>query len=132
LKKPILILGIAGCFSVIIIFLMTNFLPLVGTSEKYNISVDPIIISDEMGTETHVSIKNTGTDALTNIIVDYGGTAKPDVISKLNPGEKISLSPPVGSELKVVKVTTNEGIDVTKEYRTPASASFVGNSGYGG
>lgn len=125
-------LGIAGCFLVIIIFLTVNFLPLTITSDKYNISVDPIIISDEMGTETHVSIKNTGTDILTNIIVSYGGTAKPDMISKLDPGEKISLSPPVGSELKVVKVTTSEGIDVTKEYRTPASASFVGNSGYGG
>lgn len=85
-----------------------------------------------MGTETHVSIKNIGTDTLTNIVVNYGGTAKPDVISKLNPGEKISLSPPVGSELKVVKVTTDQGIKITKEYRTPASASFVGNSGYGG
>lgn len=85
-----------------------------------------------MGTETHVSIKNTGTDALTNIVVNYGGTAKPDVIPKLNPGEKISLSPPVGSELKVVRVTTDEGIEITKEYRTPTSLIFVGNSGYGG
>ncbi len=132
MKKPLLALVIAGGFLAIIIYLVTNFLPLTGTSEKYNISVDPIIISDEMGTETHVSIKNTGTDALTNIVVNYGGTAKPDIIPKLNPGEKISLSPPVGSELKAVKVTTNEGIDITKEYRTPASASFVGNSGYGG
>jgi hypothetical protein len=90
------------------------------------------MISDEMGTETHVAIKNTGTNTLTNIIVNYGGTAKPDIISKLNPGEKMSLSPPVGSELKVVKVTTDQGIEITKEYRTPASASFVGNSGYGG
>ena len=85
-----------------------------------------------MGTETHVTIKNTGTDTLTNIIVNYGGTAKPDVISKLDSGEKISLSPPVGSELKFVKVTADQGIDLTKPYRTPASASFVGNSGYGG
>ena len=117
---------------VIIIFLLTNFLPLTTTSEKYNISVDPIMVSDEMGTETHVSIKNIGTDPLTNIVVNYGGTAKPDMIPKLNPGEKISLSPPVGSELKTVKVTTDQGIEITKEYRTPASASFVGNSGYGG
>ncbi|MDR3783149.1 MAG: hypothetical protein P4K92_07615 [Candidatus Nitrosotalea sp.] len=132
MKKPLLALAVTGGFLAIIIYLVTNFLPLTGTSEKYNMSVDPIMISDEMGTETHVSIKNTGTDALTNIIVNYGGTARPDIIPKLNPGEKISLSPPVGSELKVVKVTTNEGIEITKEYRTPASVSFVGNSGYGG
>jgi uncharacterized membrane protein len=132
LKKLFFTVAVVGGFLVIIVFLVANFLPLTGTSEKYNMSVDPILISDEMGTETHVSIKNTGTDTLTNIVVNYGGTAKPDVIPKLNPGEKISLSPPVGSELKVVKVTTNEGIEITKEYRTPASASFVGNSGYGG
>jgi len=132
LKKPLLALVVAGGFLAIIIYLVTNFLPITSTSEKYNISVDPIMISDEMGTETHVAIKNIGTDTLTNIVVNYGGTAKPDIIPKLNPGEKVSLSPPVGSELKVVKVTTNEGIEITKEYRTPASASFVGNSGYGG
>jgi hypothetical protein len=132
LKKPLLVLATFGGFAVIIIFLLINFLPWTTTSEKYSILVDPIMISDEMGTETHVAIKNTGTSPLTNIIVNYGGTAKPDIIPKLNPGEKMSLSPPVGSELKVVKVTTDQGIEITKEYRTPASASFVGNSGYGG
>lgn len=85
-----------------------------------------------MGTETHVTIKNTGMNALTNIIVRYGGTTKPDIIPILSPGEKVSLSPPEGSELKDVRVTTDQGIDIIKEYRTPASASFVGNSGYGG
>lgn len=85
-----------------------------------------------MGTETHVAIKNTGMNALTNIVVHYGGTAKSDIITTLNPGEKISLSPPEGSELEEVRVTTDQGINITKEYRTPVSASFVGNSGYGG
>lgn len=85
-----------------------------------------------MGTETHVSIKNTGTDILTNVVVYYGGTAKPDIIRVLSPGEKISLSPPDGSELNEVMVTTDQGINMTKEYRIPTSANFVGNSGYGG
>lgn len=117
---------------ILIIFFATNFFPMIFTSAKYNIVVDPIIVKDEMGTETHVSIKNTGTNALTNIIVRYGGTTKPDIIPILNPGEKVSLSPPEGSELNNVRVTTDQGIDIIKEYRTPASASFVGNSGYGG
>lgn len=109
-----------------------NFFPTIFTTEKYNIAVDPIIIKDEMGTETHVSIKNTGRNPLTNIVVHYGGTTKPDIIPILNPGEKVSLSPPDGSELNNVRVTTDQGIDIVKEYRTPASISFVGNSGYGG
>ncbi len=95
-------------------------------------SVDPIIVKDDMGTETHVAIRNTGTNALTNIVVEYGGSTKPDVIPILNPGEKISLSPPDGSTLDEVQVTADQGINITKEYRTPASISFVGNSGYGG
>jgi hypothetical protein len=109
-----------------------SFLPIIPTSAKYNISIDPVIVKDEMGTETHVAIKNTGTNALTNVIVYYGGTAKPDVIAILNPGEKISLSPPDGSSLDVVHVTSDQGINMTQEYRTPTSVNFVGNSGYGG
>lgn len=121
-----------GGFAAVAIFLLVTFLPIIPTSEKYSISVDPIIVKDEMGTETHVAIKNTGTDVLTHVVVYYGGSAKSDIIPTLDPGEKISLSPPEGSELNEVRITTDQGINITKEYRTPASASFVGNSGYGG
>jgi hypothetical protein len=121
-----------GGFAAVAIFLIVIFLPIIPISEKYSISVDPIIVKDEMGTETHVAIRNTGTDALTHVVVYYGGSAKSDIIPTLSPGEKISLSPPEGSELNEVRITTDQGINITKEYRTPASASFVGNSGYGG
>lgn len=113
------------------IFLALSFLVAIPT-QKYDISITPIIVKDAMGTETHVLIKNTGRDALTNIKIDYGGTAKPDVIPLLNAGDKISLSPPEGSDLTVVRVTTDQGIDVSEPYREPASVPFVGNSGYGG
>ena len=132
LKKSILSIAMGGGFAAVTIFFLVIFLPIIPTSEKYSISVDPIIVKDEMGTETHVAIKNTGMNALTNIVVYYGGSAKPEVIPILNPGEKISLSPPDGSELNEVRITTDQGINITKEYRTPASVSFVGNSGYGG
>jgi hypothetical protein len=132
LKKPILALVIGECFASIIVFLIVSFLPIISTSERYNISVYPIIVKDEMGTETHVTIKNIGMSSLTNIVIHYGGTAKSDIIPTLKPGEKISLSPPDGSDLNKVRVTTDQGIDVTQQYKTPASANFVGNSGYGG
>ncbi len=132
MKKPILSIAIGGCFVAVTIFLVSSFLPIIPTSAKYSISVDPVIVKDEMGTETHVAIKNTGTDSLTNVVIYYGGTAKPDTIPVLNPGEKISVSPPEGSELDKVYITTDQGINVTKEYRSPTSANFVGNSGYGG
>ncbi|NHH97083.1 hypothetical protein DYY66_1352 [Candidatus Nitrosotalea sp. FS] len=132
MKKSILSIAMGGGFAAVAIFLLVIFLPIIPISEKYSISVDPIIVKDEMGTETHVAIRNTGTDALTHVVVYYGGSAKSDIIPTLNPGEKISLSPPEGSELNEVRITTDQGINITKEYRTPASASFVGNSGYGG
>jgi len=109
-----------------------NFLPIVPPSEKYDVSIDPILVKDNMGTETHVTIKNTGMNSLTNVTIYYGGTARPDVIPILHPGEKVLLSPPEGSDIEEVRVTANEGLDVTKSYRVPASAPFVGNSGYGG
>ncbi|MGI0018577.1 MAG: hypothetical protein ACREA1_07695 [Nitrosotalea sp.] len=132
MKKPVLSIAIGGCFVAVTIFLVFSFLPIIPTSAKYSIAVDPVIVKDEMGTETHVAIKNTGTDALTNVVIYYGGTAKPDTIPVLNPGEKISLSPPEGSDLDKVYIITDQGLNVTKEYRSPTSANFVGNSGYGG
>lgn len=131
MKIPLLTIGIVSGLSVITIFLVSSFL-LTAPTQKYGISVDPIIVRDSMGTETHVTVKNTGTDALTNVKIDYGGTAKSDIIPSLNPGDKVSLSPPEGSDLTVVRVTDDQGVDVTQPYRTPASAPFVGNSGYGG
>lgn len=132
MKRSILTGALAGGFGAIGIFLLLIFIPIIPTSERYSISVDPIIVQDAMGTETHVAIKNTGTEPLTNVTVYYGGTAKSDTIAVLGPGERISLSPPDGSQLDIVRVTSDHGINITKEYRTPASADFVGNSGYGG
>jgi hypothetical protein len=132
LKKHVLTIAIGGILAAIIIFLAFSFLPILPPSQKYDISVTPILVRDEMGTETHVTIKNTGMDALTNVTVNYGGTAKPDVIPILNPGDKIMLSPPEGSDLTEVRVTSDQGIDVTQPYTVPASAPFIGNSGYGG
>lgn len=74
MKTSILAIVFAVGFAAIIVFLAVNFLPIIPT-EKYDISVDPIMIMDEMGTETHVAIKNTGMNALTNVLVHYGGTA---------------------------------------------------------
>jgi hypothetical protein len=132
LKTPVLVAIIGGGIGALLVFLVLTFLPVIPPSQKYDIFVNPIMVRDSMGTETHVDIKNTGMDPLTNIKVDYGGTAKPDVIPILNPGQKITLSPPQGSDLTIVRVTADQGIAVSKPYNIPASAPFVGNSGYGG
>jgi hypothetical protein len=119
-------------FAVVVLYITLSFSPVFSTSEKFKILVDPIIVTDHMGTETHVALRNLGMNTLTNVTVHYSGTTRSDVIPVLNPGEKVSLSPPDGSDLGSVTVTTDQGIDVTKPYRTPTSLDFVGNSGYGG
>ncbi|MDE1727355.1 MAG: hypothetical protein KGH89_08870 [Thaumarchaeota archaeon] len=132
MKKPVLVLVIGGGLAALVIFFAFSFFSIIPPSQKYDISVDPILVKDSMGSETHVIIKNTGMDTLTNVKIDYGGTAKSDVIPILNPGDRIILSPPVGSDLNEVRVTTDQGINIVQPYRVPASAPFVGNSGYGG
>ena len=88
-----------------------------GSSAKYEISLDPFKDPQDLFTTTHVTVQNTGTAPLTNVIIDYGGYS--DRIPLLKPGEKIILSPPSGSELKQVTVTSDEGVHVTMPYRLP-------------
>ncbi|MGI0088635.1 MAG: hypothetical protein ACREBI_11865 [Nitrosotalea sp.] len=124
MKTPALVVIVGGSLGALLIFIVITFLPIIPPSQKYDISVDPIMVKDNLGTETHVEIKNTGIDPLTNVKVEYGGTAKPDVIPVLHPGEKITLSPPDGSDFKQVTVVSEQGVNVTEQYRIPANALF--------
>jgi len=90
-----------------------------GPTEKYAIFLDPFKDKQSLVTDTHVTVQNVGKEPLTNVKVDYGGSSKPDIIPLLNPGEKVILSPSAGSDLQKVTVTTDQGVNVTKPYRTP-------------
>jgi hypothetical protein len=101
------------------------------TYTRYALSVDPVISKGDFGTYTHVIIKNTGRQPVTNVKVDYGSQAKPDLIPVINPGERIMLSPPDGSDLSQVRVTADGGIDIVEQYRSPTNAPMIGNGGFG-
>lgn len=88
-------------------------------TEEYAVFLDPFKDKQTLVTDTHVTVQNVGRDPLTNVKVDYGGSSKPDLIPLLKPGEKVILSPPAGSNLLEVTVTTDQGVNVTKPYRTP-------------
>lgn len=90
-----------------------------GPTEEYAIFLDPFKDKQSLVTDTHVTVQNVGKEPLTNVKVDYGGTSKPDIIPMLKPGEKVILSPSAGSDLQEVTVTTDQGVNVTKPYRTP-------------
>ena len=99
--------------AVIITILLISITP----TKDYSIDVDAMKDEQSLFVNARITLTNTGREPLTNIVVYYGNRS--EVIKMINPGEKIYLSPPEGSRLDKVKVTANEGINVTKEYRRP-------------
>jgi hypothetical protein len=86
-------------------------------TENYSLDVDPMKDEQSLFINARVVLTNTGKFPLTNLLVDYGSTT--ESVSRLDPGQKMSLSPPSGSNLDKVIVSTNEGLNMTKEYRKP-------------
>jgi hypothetical protein len=86
-------------------------------TKNYSLDVDPMKDEQSLFINARVVLTNTGKLPLTNMLVDYGSTT--ESVSRLDPGQKMSLSPPSGSNLDKVVVSTNEGLNVTKEYRKP-------------
>jgi len=102
-----------------IVAIVVTALIIQGPTEKYAIFLDPFKDKQSLVTDTHVTVQNVGKEALTNVVVYYGGSSKPDIIPILEPGERRILSPSAGSDLQEVTVTTDQGVNVTKPYRTP-------------
>jgi hypothetical protein len=102
----------AGAAAVILFFIvpMTN-------REDYSLEVDAMRDDQSLFINTRIILANTGRLPLTNIIVDYGSTK--EILKIVAPGEKVALSPPEGSSLSLVKITADNGINITKEYRKP-------------
>jgi hypothetical protein len=122
--KKVIIVGIASggavAIALSVMFILTPH-------EKYSIFLDPFIDQQTLVTNTHVTVQNTGSEPLTNVRVDYGGS-KPDIIPVLNPREKVILSPPSDNDLQQVTVTTDQGIAVTKPYRSaPKMVGMMGS-----
>ena len=109
----------AICGGVATVAIVVIMLIIQGPTEEYAVFLDPFKDRQSLVTDTHVTVQNVGKESLTNVKVDYGGDSKPDIIPMLKPGEKVILSPSAGSDLQEVTVTTDQGINVTKHYRTP-------------
>jgi len=113
MKTNLVVVVVGGAIAAIVgVMLFT-----MQATEQYSISVDPFKDPQDLFVTARVTIRNTGTSPLTNVIIDYGGYA--DKISLLKPGEKFIMSPPPGNALKEVTVTSDEGIKVIMPYRLP-------------
>jgi hypothetical protein len=97
----------------IITILIISIMP----TKDYSIEVDAMKDEQSLFVNARIVLTNTGRQPLTDVVVYYGNRS--EVIKMINPGEKIYLSPPEGSRLDVVGITTNEGVNMTKEYRKP-------------
>jgi hypothetical protein len=105
--------GLGTVSAIMVGLLLLSTIP----TENYSLDVDPMKDEQSLFVNARVILTNTGKMPLTDLRVDYGSTT--ESVSRLDPGQKVSLSPPSGSNLNTVVVSTSEGINVTKDYRKP-------------
>jgi len=114
LKKLNLLFCVAGVVSIsIIIYFVIQYYQ----RPDYVLEVDAMREDQSLFKITRIILTNAGKEQITNMTVFYG--LKNETIQTINPGEKISLSPPEGSNLNVVRIIADNGINITAGYRTP-------------
>ncbi|MFZ0556757.1 MAG: hypothetical protein WAM26_15870 [Nitrososphaeraceae archaeon] len=87
-------------------------------SADYNLEIDPLKDEQNLFSTARVTLSNTGKLPLTNVVINYGGQ-RTESVESISPGQRLLLSPPGNVPLDFVTVTTNEGLNMTKMYRTP-------------
>ena len=97
------------------IFIFNNII--FSNKNEFDLEIDALKEEQSLFTHTRATITNTGKQPLTNIKVNYGN--KSETVRNLEPGQSYPLSPPAGSDLQRIIVTSEQGINITKEYRTP-------------
>lgn len=110
MRKSLVTGAIGGGAAVVIAIILFT---IHGSTSQYSLYVDARTESGDGVSESHVTILNSGSSALTNLRVDYGNST--DKIPILNPGERVMLSPPSSST--TVTVTDDQGVTVTKPFQ---------------
>ncbi len=116
-KKIYLAIVIIPIVLVTIFILNNNNMTFSTNKKEFDLNIDALKEEQSLFTHTRVTITNTGKQPLTDIKVDYGN--KSETVALLEPGHSYPLSPPAGSDLQRIFVTSDQGINITKEYRTP-------------
>jgi len=102
-----------GVVAAVLIAMLASTVP----TQDYSLDVDAMKDEQSLFTNARVVLTNNGRLALTNVVVDYG--VSEDQVTVINPGEKMSFSPPEDAKLDSVTVTADNGIKIVKEYRKP-------------
>ena len=116
--------GIAGGAAILAMFLSL----LQYSTEEHALSVDAFRDQADLIGFSRVILTNTGQSAVTNIVVDFGDYKQ--TLPKLPSGEKWVVSPKDGTQPDHVTVTADNGISITKEFRTaPKAPGMIGGMG---
>jgi hypothetical protein len=96
---------------------------------KYALELDPTKDTTDMaGIQYRVRVNNVGLNQLTGITIVLG---KNDTqhLSFLDPGQTFFFSPKPDTNITTVKISTNEGIVVQGDYRSPTKVLGLPGSG---
>jgi cell division protein FtsW (lipid II flippase) len=115
--KMLIVLGV-GIIAVLVLVVGLSISKGAIASQDYEIYVDPFKDEQDLFVMARVTIQNTGNNPLTNVKANFGGGDIQE-LGTLKPGQKILISPPAENDMEFVIVTTDEGIFVSKTYRTP-------------
>lgn len=83
----------------------------------YSLNVDALKDEQSLFTDARVVLSNNGRLELVNVVVDFGGMQ--ENVGTMEPGRKVTVSPPEGAQLDSVTVTADPGIKIVQEYRKP-------------
>ena len=116
--------GIAGGAAIVAMFVSLQQY----STEEYALDVDAFRDQADLIGFSRVILTNIGHSAVTNIVVDFGDYK--EILPKLPPGEKWIVSPKDGTQPSYVTVTADNGIHITKEFRTaPKAPGMIGGMG---
>ena len=98
------------------------------STEEYALDVDAFTDQADLIGFSRVILTNIGHSTLTNIVVDFGDHR--ETLPKLTPGQKVLVSPKDGTQPDHVTVTADNGIHITKQFRSaPKAPGMIGGMG---
>ncbi len=98
------------------------------TRPPFALEVDAIMDTTDVGIQYRVRMTNVGTQQLTGIVVELG---RNDIQKTpfLDPGQSYYFYPDPETQVSTVKVTTNEGVALESNYRTPTKVLGLPGAG---
>ena len=95
----------------------------------FALEVDPTKdTTDISGIMYRIRLTNVGLNQLTEVVVDLGGKDVQNLTS-LGPGQSYFFYPKPDTDVKTVKVRTEEGIIIESDYRSPTKVLGLPGAG---